>query len=96
VKGITELAAAEALAQPTITTLVGRLERDGLVRREADPADARAVRVHLTDAGLARLAEMKIAREAVLEARLAGLTPDERAALLAALPLLDALTEGEE
>lgn len=54
------------------------------------------MRVHLTDAGLARLAEMKIAREAVLEARLAGLTPDERAALLAALPLLDALTEGEE
>ena len=29
---ITELAEAEAVAQPTITTLVGRLERDGLVR----------------------------------------------------------------
>src|SRR3954465_2202661 len=47
---ITDLAAAEAVAQPTVTTLVGRLERDGLVRRAADPADARAVLVHLTTA----------------------------------------------
>ena len=35
---ITDLAEAEAVAQPTITTLVGRLERDGLVRRAPDPA----------------------------------------------------------
>jgi DNA-binding MarR family transcriptional regulator len=93
---ITELAESEAIAQPTVTTLVGRLERDGLVRRAPDPDDARAVRVHLTDAGLERLREMRAARAALLEARLERLTDDERAVLSAALPVLDKLLEGNE
>src|SRR3954465_6231810 len=59
---ITALAESEAIAQPTVTTLVGRLERAGLVKRAPDPDDARAVRVHLTDAGLERLNEMRAAR----------------------------------
>jgi DNA-binding MarR family transcriptional regulator len=90
---ITELAESEAIAQPTVTTLVGRLERDGFVERRADPSDARAVQVHLTEAGLARLNEMRAAREAVLEARLAQLTDDEREVLADALPVLDKLME---
>ena len=90
---ITELAEAEAVAQPTVTTLVGRLERDGLVRRRSDPDDARGVRVHLTDEGLVRLQAMRAARTALLERRLERLTDDERAALGAALPLLDRLME---
>jgi DNA-binding MarR family transcriptional regulator len=94
---ITELAESEAIAQPTVTTLVGRLERDGFVERRTDPGDARAVLVHLTPAGLDRLNEMRAAREAVLEARLRTLTADERAALAAALPVLDKLIqEGSE
>ena len=93
---ITELAESEAIAQPTATTLVGRLERDGLVQRAPDPDDARAVRVHLTNAGLERLAERRAARAALLEARLERLTDDERAALTAALPALDKLTEGND
>jgi len=93
---ITDLAEAEAVAQPTITTLVGRLERDGLVRRAPDPADARAVRVHLTDEGRERLQAMRAARTALLEQRLKDFTADERAALAAALPLLDRLMEEDE
>jgi DNA-binding MarR family transcriptional regulator len=90
---ITELAESEAIAQPTVTTLVGRLERDGLVDRRSDPGDARAVLVHLTDLGLARLNEMRAAREALLQARLATLTETEREVLAAALPVLDKLME---
>ena len=56
---ITELAESEGIAQPTVTTLVGRLERDGLVERRPDPADARAVLVHLSGAGLERLDAMR-------------------------------------
>jgi DNA-binding MarR family transcriptional regulator len=93
---ITELAEAEAVAQPTITTLVGRLERDGLVRRKADPQDARAVRVHLTDDGRERLQAMRAARTALLEERLKDFTDEERAALAAALPLLDRLMEEDQ
>src|SRR4051794_31213630 len=90
---ITELAEREAIAQPTVTTLVGRLERDGFVERRADPDDARAVLVHLTRAGLDRLNEMRAAREVLLEARLAALTEEEREVLAAALPVLDKLME---
>jgi DNA-binding MarR family transcriptional regulator len=93
---ITELAEAEAVAQPTVTTLVGRLERDGLVRRMADPEDARAVRVHLTDEGRGRLEALRADRAALLEARLTALTEDERAVLAAALPLLDTLLERKD
>jgi DNA-binding MarR family transcriptional regulator len=91
---ITELAEREAIAQPTVTALVGRLERDGFVDRRSDPGDARAVLVHLTGQGLARLNEMRAAREALLQARLATLTETEREVLAAALPVLDKLMEG--
>ena len=66
------------------------------MRRAADPDDARAVRVHLTDDGLTRLEAMRAARTALLERRLADFTADERAALAAALPLLDRLMEEDE
>jgi DNA-binding MarR family transcriptional regulator len=53
--GITsaDLAARTGVSAPAVTKVVGGLERSGLVRRERDPADARLVRVWLTDAGRA-------------------------------------------
>ncbi len=53
--GMGELGAALGLAKSSLSGLVDRTERNGLVRREADPRDTRAVRVALT-AGGARLA----------------------------------------
>jgi DNA-binding MarR family transcriptional regulator len=44
-----ELARRARLAKQTMTTMVRLLERDGLVTREPDPADGRAMRVHLTE-----------------------------------------------
>jgi DNA-binding MarR family transcriptional regulator len=88
---ITELAAAEAVAQPSMTALVKRLERAALVRRGPDPDDARAVRVSLTDDGADALQSMRAARAGRIQARLAALAPEERAALAAALPALDSL-----
>jgi DNA-binding MarR family transcriptional regulator len=90
---ITALAASEAVAQPTMTTLVGRLERDGLVERAGDPADARAVLVSITAEGLERLLRIREARAAAIEARLQELDPDEREALAAALPALSKLAQ---
>ena len=54
--GMSELGAMLGLAKSSLTGLVDRTERNGLVRREPDPQDARAVRVALTPRG-GRLAE---------------------------------------
>jgi len=72
---------------------VGRLERDGLVERGGDPADARAVLVTITAEGLSRLLRIREARAAAIEARLADLDPDEREALAASLPALGKLAQ---
>jgi DNA-binding MarR family transcriptional regulator len=54
--GMSELGAVLGLAKSSMTGLVDRTERNGLVRREPDPQDTRAVRVALTPQG-SRLAE---------------------------------------
>jgi DNA-binding MarR family transcriptional regulator len=54
--GMGELGATLGLAKSSLTGLVDRTERNGLVRREPDPQDMRAVRVALTPQG-SRLAE---------------------------------------
>jgi DNA-binding MarR family transcriptional regulator len=46
-----ELAQKLACVRSNVTQLVDRLEADGLVRREADPADRRSIRAVVTDAG---------------------------------------------
>jgi DNA-binding MarR family transcriptional regulator len=90
---VTELAAYESIAQPSATTLVGRLESQGLVTRGADPDDGRAVRVTVTPAGARLLAERREARARALDARLDTLDADERKTLAAAIPLLARLAE---
>ena len=49
--GMTELCAVLGLAKSSVTGMVDRAEHGGLVRREPDPDDSRAVRVALTPAG---------------------------------------------
>jgi DNA-binding MarR family transcriptional regulator len=63
--GLTVTALAEAclLQQPTMTKLLDRMARDGLVARAPDARDRRAVRVALTQDGDARAAELVAAAE---------------------------------
>jgi DNA-binding MarR family transcriptional regulator len=49
--GMSELGAMLGLAKSSLTGLVDRTERNGLVQREPDPQDTRAVRVALTPRG---------------------------------------------
>jgi DNA-binding MarR family transcriptional regulator len=55
--GMGELSAMLGLAKSSLTGLVDRTERNGLVRREPDPQDTRAVRVALTPQGTRLAAE---------------------------------------
>ncbi|MFJ9744961.1 MarR family winged helix-turn-helix transcriptional regulator [Streptomyces chartreusis] len=82
---LTALAAAEGVAQPSMTQLVQRLESQGLARRVGDPGDGRVSLVAVTDAGREVLAERRREREARLVSLLAALTEDEREALGAAM-----------
>jgi DNA-binding MarR family transcriptional regulator len=63
---ISVLAAADHSSQPTTTTQLQRLEAAGWVRRGADPDDARASLVSLSDEGRAALESVRRARVAVL------------------------------
>src|SRR5919201_4115756 len=88
---IGELARRSLLSKQTMTTLVRRLERDGLVERRADPEDARAALIFLTPR--ARAFE-PVAAEALaeLDREVAALVaPRQRAALARALQRLPAL-----
>ncbi|MBF6059180.1 MarR family transcriptional regulator [Nocardia terpenica] len=51
--GMGELGSLLNLAKSSLTGMIDRTERNGLVRREPDPRDARAVRVALTAKGRA-------------------------------------------
>ncbi|WP_432485019.1 MarR family winged helix-turn-helix transcriptional regulator [Kineococcus esterisolvens] len=53
-----ELSEQAYLPQPSLSRLVDRLERHGLLAREADPRDRRGVVVALTDAGAQRQREI--------------------------------------
>lgn len=50
-----ELAALANVEQPSMAQLLSRMERQGLVRRETDPADRRSALVSLTDEARARI-----------------------------------------
>jgi DNA-binding MarR family transcriptional regulator len=84
----TTLSAQALITTGAMTTRLNRLERNGLIVRQADPADGRAVLVRLTRLGRAR-AEKALA--AVLEVDrdfLAPLPEDRREEVAAALRLL--------
>jgi len=89
---LTVLAAAEGVAQPSMTQLVQRLENQGLATRVSDPDDGRVTLVAITDAGQEVLAERRRERGARLVQLLATLSKDEQrelaSAVRTALPLV--------
>ena len=54
-----QLAESQNLVPRTVTGLVDKLERDGLVRRVPDASDRRSVRAQLTKAGVVRIETMR-------------------------------------
>ena len=93
---LTALATATGIAQPAMTQLVGRLEREGLVVRLIDPEDARATLVDITAAGRALRAERHQSQGDHLAELLDILSPHDEAtlglALRVALPFIEQLT----
>jgi DNA-binding MarR family transcriptional regulator len=90
---ITELAATQTLAQPTVTQLVARLEDRGLVTRGRHPDDGRVVLVTVTDDGRALVEAFREEYRAFLRDHLAQRDDDEVRALAAATELLQEIVE---
>ncbi|MEU7140539.1 MarR family transcriptional regulator [Nocardia sp. NPDC046473] len=86
---VSALKVTEQITQPAITQLVSRLERDGLVERRPDAADGRAVLVQITEAGARIVRTRHQERVRRFTELVEALTPEERAAINAALPALD-------
>ena len=88
-----ELAAIEQVAPPTITAVVDKLEKLGLVTREADSTDRRVTRVRATPTGIDQLDEVRNRRTSWLAFQLTALTDDERRRLADAADVLAKLVD---
>lgn len=73
-----QLAQQSKISPSTITEIVEDLESEGLVRRESDPDDRRAVRVALTAEGRKHLQRFEHAAAVVLADSLSILTSTQR------------------
>ncbi len=80
-----ELSERLGVEMPTVTRTVQRMLRDGLVRREAHPADARSVCIFLEPRGVELKGTVSTILATETEASLAGFTLAEREALVAYL-----------
>jgi DNA-binding MarR family transcriptional regulator len=89
---IGQLAAAERVQPPSMTRTVTCLEEEGLVERLPNPDDGRQVVIRLAPAGHRALLADRRRRDAWLHNRLRELSPDERAVLRAAAPILESLS----
>ena len=82
---IRELAVYAVTDPSTLSRALDQLQTDGLIRREADSADSRAVRVYITEAGRAAF-ETLWPHMAVAQARMfRGIPEEERRAFVTTL-----------
>jgi DNA-binding MarR family transcriptional regulator len=88
---LTELARAEQVTPATMSKLVSALEAEGLVRREPDPDDARAVRLEATPQARRILERGRARRTEYLDSLFGELTDREREIVRRAAEIVDRL-----
>jgi DNA-binding MarR family transcriptional regulator len=90
---IGELAGHERVQPPSMTRTVNWLEQEGYVARRRDESDGRHVRVSLSETGREVVLADRARRDAWLAQRLRDLTPEDRAVLRQAAPILQDLAQ---
>jgi DNA-binding MarR family transcriptional regulator len=86
---MTELADRLGIVPRSLTTVIDALEEAGLVRREIDPRNRRAILLRLTDRGTAVRDDLREARRRAAEDLFAPLSDEDRKTLADLLALLD-------
>lgn len=87
------VAETEGVSAASMSRIITGLERMGHVRRTADPEDGRAFLIEPTASGRGLVEAGRSARMRALASRVEQLTPAQRAALMRALPALEALVD---
>jgi DNA-binding MarR family transcriptional regulator len=90
---LSELAAIERVAAPTITKIVDGLVSGGLLERKDDPGDRRACLVQLTPIGKTEMKRLRVERNRRLEHLIDQLDEADQVALAASIPALVRLSE---
>jgi DNA-binding MarR family transcriptional regulator len=88
---ISSLAQAEQVRLPTMTPIVAALERDGLIARQPDPSDARAILLRATPKGARLMAEGRLRRIGAVSDALRPASARDHARIVAALDILEGL-----
>lgn len=88
-----EMADHEKVQPPSMTRVIAALEELGLVTRSPHATDRRQVVLTVTARGREVVQQSRRLREEWLAQRLRELTPQERAALRAAAPVLEKLSQ---
>jgi len=88
-----DLAELMNMSAPSMTRLVEILEEAGWVERRRDPADQRCLLLVLSPVGRKTVETLRDEASTQLSEELADLTPEERAALAAAVPVLRKLAD---
>ncbi|MBL9050468.1 MAG: winged helix-turn-helix transcriptional regulator [Tabrizicola sp.] len=82
---IRELAVYTVVEQSTLSRVLDQLQADGLIRREVDASDSRAVRVFITEAGRAVFEDLWPHMADAQDRMFRGIPEEERRAFLATL-----------
>lgn len=90
------LAETVHISRPTVSGIIDRLVRAGLIERVRDPDDRRKVRLSLTDVGEARVQDTPMPLQDRFLRRLARLGEDEQERLLSALEQLVGMMVDDE
>jgi DNA-binding MarR family transcriptional regulator len=94
--GVAAAAKELGLVANTVSTLVNQLTVKGMLRRETDPEDRRAVRLFPTDAATQRLVSWRQARTELVTTAVEELSTADQEAVTAALPALRQLVSSLE
>lgn len=90
-----ELSRSLQLSQPTMTGIIDRLERAGLVKRERSTTDRRKVGISLTGEGRVRFESLPMPLQEQFMTRLMRLSSTERASVLQSLTRVVELMEAQ-
>lgn len=93
---LSDLAARECVAAPTVTRIAARMVESGLCARRESPDDARSALLSTTAAGRRALRSVREERTQILARRLEALSAEQQAHLADAVALLEALVAGDE